>query len=173
VPTKPLLGYPSHPEFEELLNSCGSMTKQLEALGNKLSVTLLYEGVQDGQFWRQITLNLNNKPVVLALSNCSQKDLFFSTLLKNANITPIGKFLFAANSLVTRDADMQLDLVTRAQIEFTGLGDYLKVHNYQSEQLFWQRRSSFHYRDETLQLIEILLPELESFFNQITTQQNN
>ena len=63
--TKPLLDYPNHPEFEELLNSCGSMTKQLEALGRHLSVTLLYEGVVGDHFHRYITLNLNQIPVVL------------------------------------------------------------------------------------------------------------
>ncbi len=162
--TKPLLEYPNHPEFEELLNSCGSMTKQLEALGRHLSVTLLYEGIVDNCFHRYITLNLNQTPVVLACSNALLEHEFFAKLLQNANTTPIGKFLFANGSAVTRDSNMELDLIHSTIINDPRLQNYFQQHKYQLEQLFWQRKSIFHYQNQRLNLIEIILPELERFF---------
>ena len=162
--TKPLLEYPNHPEFEELLNSCGSMTKQLETLDRHLSVTLLYEGIIENYFHRYITLNLNQIPVVLACSNASLEHEFFAKLLQNANTTPIGKFLFASGSTVTRNSNMELDLIHSTIINDPHLQEYFQQHKYQLEQLFWQRKSTFHYQDQQLSLIEIILPELEGFF---------
>lgn len=164
VMTKPLLDYPNHPEFEELLNSCGSMTKQLEALGRHLSVTLLYEGIVGDHFHRYITLNLNQTPVVLACSNALLEHDFFTKLLQNANTTPIGKFLFANGSGVTRNSNMELDLIHSDIINDLRLQNYFQQHKYQPEQLFWQRKSIFHCQNQQLNLIEIILPELEKFF---------
>jgi chorismate-pyruvate lyase len=165
--TKPLLEYPNHPEFEELLNSCGSMTKQLEALGRHLSVTLLYEGVIENCFHRYITLNLNQIPVVLACSNALIEHDFFAKLLQNANTTPIGKFLFASGSTVARDSSMELDLIHSTIINDPRLQDYFQQHKYQLEQLFWQRKSIFRCQNQQLSLIEIILPELEEFFQSL------
>lgn len=161
--SKTLLHYPRHPQFEELLNSCGSMTSQLEELGQQLTVTLLQEGIINNERWRIITLNLNDCPVILASSHCSVNAEFFCNLLKNASVTPIGKFLFAPQSRVTRDLDMQLELISRNQSKTSNLYNYLETHNYCIDQQFWQRSSTFHYQRETLKLVEILLPELESF----------
>ena len=160
---KPLLTYPKQAEFEELLNSCGSMTKQLEDLGQRLSVELLHEGIEDNHFRRYSLLHLNQRAVVIACSSADIHAEFFSALLKNANTTPIGKFLFAPHSLVQRKPEMQIELVTINQIHEPQLKNYLQQH-YQNNQEFWQRKSEFNYRDQRLNLIEILLPEFTDFF---------
>ena len=162
--SKPLLQYPLHPEFEELLNSCGSMTRQLEALGQKLTVTLLQEYATAEERWRIITLNLNQRPVILAASHCALSAEFFCNLLKNASITPIGKFLFAANSPVTRDDNMQIASICHTEISSPPLSNFLHSLHYQSDQQFWQRQSVFNYADEQLFLTEIILPEVELFY---------
>lgn len=162
---KPLLTYPKQAEFEELLNSCGSMTKQLEDLGQKLSVELLHEGIEDNHFRRYSLLHLNQRAVVIACSSADVNAEFFSTLLKNANTTPIGKFLFAPHSLVQRKPEMQIELVTIKQIHEPHLQDYLRQH-YQTDQEFWLRKSEFNYREQRLNLIEILLPEFTDFFSE-------
>lgn len=160
---KPLLTYPKQAEFEELLNSCGSMTKQLEDLGQTLRVELLHEGIEDNYFRRYSLLHLNQRAVVIACSSADIHAEFFSTLLKNANTTPIGKFLFAPHSLVQRKPEMQIELVTINQIYEPHLQDYLRQH-YQTDQEFWLRKSEFNYHDQHLDLIEILLPEFADFF---------
>jgi chorismate-pyruvate lyase len=164
VPIKPILTYPQQAEFEELLNSCGSMTKQLEDLGQTLRVELLHEGIEDNYFRRYSLLHLNQRAVVIACSSADVNAEFFSALLKNANTTPIGKFLFAPHSLVQRKPEMQIELVKISQINEPHLQNYLRQH-YQACQEFWQRKSEFNYHEQRLNLIEILLPEFTDFFN--------
>lgn len=166
MPVKPLMNYPNYPEFEELLNSCGSMTRQLENLGHRLSVTLLAEHETNDYFQRYTTLNLNNTPVVVACSQTLNTNNFFHNLLRNANTTPIGKFLFA-NQFVKRQADMQIKQVTINHFSHHPIitANILRC-KYQPNQIFWQRKSIFEYLDnEQFELIEVLLPELELFFN--------
>ena len=161
---KDLLKYPSHPEFEELLYSCGSMTKQLEALGHKLTVKLIFEGIEEQYYRRYVTLNLNNIPVVLACSSTKLANSFFVDLLKNASTTPIGKFLFASGSQVKRREKMRMNLLSSNQIKPPKLVSALTSNHYQNNQNFWCRNSTFELGKETLDLIEILLPELDTFF---------
>lgn len=164
MPTKPLLkNYPQHAEFEELLNSCGSMTQQLENLGQQLSVKLIHEGIEGEYFCRYSLLHLNQRAVVIACSQAHLSAEFFCQLLRNANVTPIGKFLFARGSQVQRNNEMDIKLVSSAQISEPQLQQYLN-QNYRTNQEFWQRTSQFNYRDQRLNLIEILLPEFTDFF---------
>lgn len=158
MPTK---AYPLHPEFEELLNSCGSMTKQLEALGSHLNVRLLHDGIEENCFRRYTILALNDMPVIAACSSTSLEHTFFAELLHNANTTPIGKFLFANNSVV-RD-EVLITLENKSVIQKPHLKEFVDTH-YLNEQSFWQRKSYFHYKEQHMELIEIVLPELESFF---------
>lgn len=162
MPNKPLLNYPEHPEFEELLNSCGSMTKQLESLGQTLSVSLLHEGIEDNFFRRYTVLNLNHLPVVIACSGTKLNNKFFTNLLQNANTTPIGRFLFAPHSQVTR-AQIAIESITTQQITLPHLKEFA-ARKYQPDQPLWQRLSLFNYQQETMQLCEIMLPELELFY---------
>lgn len=160
---KQLLNYPSHPEFEELLNSCGSMTKQLESLHASLNVSLINEGVVDDKFYRHTILSLNQTNVVAACSLTAIQNSFFVTLLQNANNTPIGKFLFAKNNAVGR-TQIEIKLVDITQISDITLRKFLNK-NYINDQQFWQRHSIFQYQNEQMELIEIMLPELERFFD--------
>lgn len=159
---KPLLAYPEHQEFEELLNSCGSMTKQLENLGRTLSVSLLHEGVEDNYFRRYTILNLNQLPVVIACSSTALNNRFFTTLLQNANTTPIGKFLFASQSQVIR-SQIEIELIMAEQISLPHLQDFIQ-RKYRPSQPLWQRLSVLNYQQETMQLCEVMLPELELFY---------
>lgn len=164
---KPFLNYPRHAGFEELLNSCGSMTKQLEALGHYLTVTLLAEEILNGNFKRYITLNLNEVPVVIACSHTATCNTFFYQLLKNASTTPIGKFLFSSqDNQVSRADNMLISQINTPGLmqQYPLIASRLAKHSYQAEQLFWQRQSVFTYYQEKLELIEIILPELGMFF---------
>lgn len=158
MPTK---SYPLHPEFDELLNSCGSMTKQLEALGGHLSVKLLHEGIEENCFRRYTILSLNEIPVIAACSSTTLTSNFFIDVLKNARTTPIGKFLFATPAVI-RD-EVLISLAPQADIIKPYLKEFVQT-NYSIESAFWQRKSYFHYKQQAMELIEIILPELESFF---------
>lgn len=159
---KPLLNYPEHPEFEELLNSCGSMTKQLENLGHTLNVDVLHEGIENDCFRRYTILKLNTTPVVIACSSTMISNSFFTNLLKNANTTPIGKFLFAPNSQVQR-AQIDIQQIAINDIRQPHLQDFAQ-QKYQYQQHLWQRNSLFTCHHEIMELCEIILPELDKFY---------
>lgn len=158
---KIILEYPDHIAFNELLNSCGSMTKQLEKMGHQLTVELIYEGRVNNNFCRYTILKLDNIPVILALSQTIQNNTTFSTLLQNANNTPIGKFLFAPNSNIIRN-EVIISQINTISITDKKLSQYI-ISNYNQLQNLFQRESVFHYQDENMSLIEIILPELTGF----------
>lgn len=139
------------------------MTAQLENLGQQLTISLIHEEVSQQQFQRLITLNLNDIAVVAAFSYTGLNQRFFSQLLRNANTTPIGKFLFANPSKAKRLDNMQIKQAKLQQIQTIKLQEMLLASGYTPEQLFWQRSSIFSYQDEQLHLQEILLPELAKF----------
>ena len=139
------------------------MTAQLENLGQQLSISLIHEGINNQQFQRLVTLNLNNIAVVAAFSWANVDDRFFSQLLLNANTIPIGKFLFTDPSHAHRLNNMQIKQISLQQIQTLKLQQMLAASGHAPTQSFWQRSSIFAYRHEQLHLVEILLPELANF----------
>lgn len=156
-----------HPEFSQLLNFSGSMTQQLEALG-QLSVNLLTEDIEQAYFRRYSILQLNNRAVIASCSSTLLTHEVFCQLLSNANTIPIGKFLFAPQTLIQRQNDMLIEPIVLGQIAYPTLAAYFKRHNYDKQQPLWQRKSTFTYQHERLDVTEILLPELKNFFAQLT-----
>ena len=162
---EPKANFSISPKLHELLHSYGSMTSQLEALGQEFSVSLIHEA-QEGAYFRRYTyLNLNHKPVILACSSCLVQDVFFTQLLMHAKTIPIGKFLFASESAIQRLPNMQIHKLPLAAIFPPQLQLILKNSQlFEPPQSVWQRHSRFSYQTEQLEVIEILLPALEKFY---------
>jgi chorismate-pyruvate lyase len=94
-----------------------SMTKQLESLDNNLTVRVLYSGMEDSRnFKRVVSLSLKNKPVIIGVSQANIGSPYFVDLLKNSAAKPIGKILFAKDSEVKRDRNMQVEEVNLGYI---------------------------------------------------------
>lgn len=139
------------------------MTKQLESLGHKLTVDLIYDGFLAEDFCRNSILKLDQQPVVAASSIALKNNPFFIELLQKANSIPIGKFLFAENSMVLRDK-----ITTKFINNISHLPQSLVIflrNNYTQKQSFWQRTSRFIYQEQEMHLIEIILPGLDLFFD--------
>ncbi|MEN9946009.1 MAG: hypothetical protein RLZZ293_395 [Pseudomonadota bacterium] len=162
-----VLNYPKHDGFEELLNSCGSMTSQLENLGHQLSITLISEIHTEKYFERYISLNLDQVPVILACSRSKISNEFFYTLLKNAHVTPIGKFLFAPHSQVKRLPHMEIKQIDALMLSNLPILKQYLTNKYHSQQQFWLRNSQFSYLTQQLDVIEIILPQVNLFFSTI------
>jgi chorismate-pyruvate lyase len=154
-----------NPAFMRLLHSRDSMTANLEALGQNLSISLVQQGDTLSETFRATVLNLNQKAVITAYSSCSLKHKFFSTLLKNAATTPLGKFLFAADSAIKRNHGMQILAHSLSQLPVPLLSSFLCTSGFSQQQQFWVRYSTFSYATESLQLIEVILPQLNNLLN--------
>ncbi|MDD3266778.1 MAG: hypothetical protein PHC75_06335 [Burkholderiales bacterium] len=158
-----LQNYPNHKAFEELLNSCGSMTRQLETIGHKLTVKLLKEGLIEDNFCRYTLLKLDNNPVILALSYTKNNNLTFIEILKNANNIPIGKFLFAKSSGISRDS-LVISKITLDELSDSLISNYLKTHYHDKQEMFSRKSEFISVQNEKMILIEIILPELKKLF---------
>ena len=150
--------------FSILLNSCGSMTKELESIGNKFSVEILKCELVNDIYYRHVLLKLNSIAVVIATGKCSIHNQYLYSLLYNANTQPIGKFIFAENSNINR-AKIKITEILATEANSPIITTELQK-NYANAQQFWQRISKFTYQEETLILEEIILPEVGQFLNQ-------
>lgn len=158
-----LQDYPKHKAFEELLNSCGSMTRQLENMGHTLTVELIKEGIIGDYFCRYTILKLDNTPVIFALSHSKLNSHKFINILKNANNIPIGRFLFAKDSQIVRNK-IAISKVFINNVSDIIIKTYLET-NYNHEQVIFSRESEFiSAENEKMILVEIILPEFKKFF---------
>lgn len=157
------LDYPDNNEFAELLNSCGSMTEQLKRLHYDFSVELLKTEIVDNKILRYTLLKLNNTPVIIAESSCLITDDIFFEIIKNADTTPIGKYLFAPNSEITR-TNIEIDQIKISDLNNKQTTQKYILNNYASSQQLWQRNSMFFHNMQKMSLVEIILPNICNFF---------
>lgn len=144
-------------EFMQLVSSTNSMTENLLHLGNDLRVKLIYDGVRDDKYCRDIILYLDNTPVIIASSTTNLDNQYFVNILKNANTTPIGKFLFNPKYNIARE-DMQVLAIDGAKpIE-------LPYHYNPLDNGLFLRISRFTYANETFELKEVVLKSLKKYY---------
>ncbi len=158
------LDYPDNNEFAELLNSCGSMTEQLKKLHYDFSVELLKTEISDNKISRYTLLKLNNTPVIIAESSCLITDDIFFEIIKNADTTPIGKYLFAKNSQIIR-SNVEITQIKSHGITNAQIIQSFILKNFSPSQLFWLRTSVFRHSQQQMNLNETILPNIYKFIN--------
>jgi chorismate-pyruvate lyase len=112
---------------------------------------------------RNIVLNLNNVPVLVATSQTLLSNAIFLDILQNSGTQPIGNRLFAPDSSIKRDPTMSIRKVCIVDIDNIILQDYLLSLNYNKNDTLIMRKSYFYYKKEALQLIEFILPTISQF----------
>lgn len=144
-----------------------SMTKSLKKLNPNLTVTVLDSGIQkhnDKQYYeRNIALNLENIPILVATSQTTTYNKMFLDILQNSGTKPIGEKLFAASSSIKRNPVMDISKISIADIDNNILYKYLLNLGYHKNDLIIMRKSYFDYNKETMQLIEYILPTINKF----------
>ena len=151
------------PNLEQLVSNQASMTKTLKSLDPDLSVQILKTGVQNDKYVRIIALKLSGTPVIAAISQTNLKNPLFKDIIANADVTPIGVKLFAPNSPIKRNADMQISKVELSSIKNPILHDYIASLGYTGKDAIIKRYSQFYYQKQTLDLIEYILPSINQF----------
>jgi len=155
----------SRTTLKQVLYDKGSMTKQLESLDGRLGVEVLYSAMDETNYIRIASLKLRNTPVLIGISKASEDSPYFMNVLQNANVTPIGKVLFAKDSKVTRDKKMHVESIHLSQIKNLIVRTYLMRLGYIDEDVIYQRTSIFHYENQSMQLVEYILPSIRQFTN--------
>jgi chorismate-pyruvate lyase len=141
------------------------MTKTLKSLDNNLSVEILKTGVQGDNYVRIIALKLSNTPVIAAISQTNLQNKLFKDIIANADTTPIGTKLFTPNSSIKRRDDMLIRKIKLSSIKNPVVTAYLSKLGYTDNDLIIERYSIFYYQQQTLDLIEYILPSIDKFVN--------
>lgn len=155
--------YYSHPKLLEIINNKHSMTSALKNLNSKLTVKVIYSGVESKQYKRFVSINLESTPVIVAISSTSPNNLTFYNILSDSNNNSIGLKLFAPNAEIQRDDNMTVEVIRIKQLTSPILRDYLRELGYSNEQKIVQRVSLFNHNNEFMQLTEYILPTIAKF----------
>ena len=156
---------PAKPNLDQLVYNPASMTKTLQSLGDNLSVQVLETGVQKHNYVRISAIKLADTPVIAAISQTKLKNKMFKDIIANADVTPIGTMLFAPNSLIKRRNGMQISQVKLSSIKNPVIVKYLSGLGYTDSDTIIQRSSQFYYQEQTLDLIEYVLPSINRFLS--------
>ncbi|NNM60311.1 MAG: hypothetical protein HKM04_10930 [Legionellales bacterium] len=155
---------PPPPTFSQFLYSQTSMTKQLEDLNSKLTVEILYSKMEGHRnFDRIVSLKLQNKPVIVGVSQANRDNPYFVDLLKDASTKPIGKILFSKDSGVTRDPNMRVEKINLSAISDVIVRTYMMNLGYSNQDVIYKRTSIFHKDKESMQVIEYVLPSIHNW----------
>ncbi|MCE2706265.1 MAG: hypothetical protein LW807_04240 [Proteobacteria bacterium] len=140
-----------------------SMTNSLKKLDHNFKVSLIYNGVENANYTRFVALELESTPVIVAISSTKLSNRTFLNILSQAHNNSIGTQLFAKNSKIKRDPNMQINNIIISQIQSKIVYDYLNNIGYKSDQTIIERISSFYYKNEDMQLTEYILPKIKDF----------
>ena len=157
--------YASGLTMNQVVSNHGSMTTTLKQLNSDFTVKVLYTGVEDDKYNRIVTLQLNQKPVIDAISTTALHNAYFVNLLSHADTQPIGSILFAPHSTVHRNQHMQILYSELSHIHNNVIRRHLFSLGYTIHTKIIIRISEFDYNLQTMQLREYILPQLNSFIH--------
>lgn len=154
-------------KINALINNPQSMTKLLEKINPNLTVSVLSNDIQihnNQQYYeRNIALNLEHTPVLVATSSTALSNSMFLNILQSSGTTPIGNTIFATKSLIKRNPEMHINKIHIYIINNVVLRNYLLDLGYHKNDMVIMRQSCFCYNKETMQLIEYILPTINKF----------
>ena len=153
----------SESKLSTIINNKQSMTVALKKLNNNFSVNLLYSGIESDCYKRLVALKLESTTVLVAVSSTKITNQTFLNILSSSSSSSIGLKLFAPNSQIKRDPNMDIKYIEISQISSLILQRYLISLNYKLNQTIIQRTSTFYYKNESMKLFEYILPSINQF----------
>ncbi len=147
-------------KFQEFLNDYGSTTYRFKKISKNYEVKVLFSGIMNEVFQRIVSINLNNLPVMIAISETNTNNSVFMKILQDAANNPIGEKLFKPDSGIKR-VNMQIKVILPQQIFNSIVYEYIIKLGYQLKQKeFYMRESQFIFNNEQMHLTEYVLPSL-------------
>lgn len=164
-----LINYTNNPQVLDIINNNQSMTLYLKKLNSQFKVQELYNGIERGEYRRFVAISLDNTPVIVAISSTTPNNQVFYNILANSKNNSIGTKLFAHNSGIKRNPNMQIQTITVDNINGNILKNYLLKLGFSKNQPILMRISIFttNNKNEQMHLTEFLLPSIVKF---ITTK---
>ncbi len=158
--------YYSNSKIISLMNNPQSMTKFLQSLNHKLSIKKISDFTSGNQFTRIISMDLDDTSVLIGVSTTDKNSPTFYDILSHADTNPIGNKLFATNSKIHRNSNMQTSIIDiKSIMDSKIVQEYLiKTLKYNNNQKIIMRQSIFENDDyEKMYLTEYVLPSIIKF----------
>lgn len=143
---------------EEFLKDYGSTTSSFKQMSDKYRLDVLSNGFIGEEFYRIVAIYVDDLGVMLGLSVTHQNHATFLDILQNAKHIPIGVQLFNPENQITR-TNVSIFKINVSQITNLIITDYLALNGIIGE--IYVRQSDFIKNNETMSLIEYILPGLE------------
>jgi chorismate-pyruvate lyase len=148
--------------WHDIVYDPGSTTKAFKILTSDYKLDVLFSDFDNNLFKRVIVINLDQVPVMVALSATKITNNLFLDILQNAHTTPIGLRLFAPDSCIRRGS-MLVSTLDISEISDQTILNYLHTINHDNQLYF--RSSIFTYGHETMYLGEYILPGLKQIID--------
>lgn len=147
----------------QIVHNPDSMTKSLKAINSDFSVQVLQTGESGSQYIRVSVLKLSGTPVLAAVSQTNSNNKIFVAILSGANKHSIGEVLFSPNSSIKRSDNMIIKDIHLHDISNPVIFKYLISLGYAQNQNIIARQSQFYYNKERMDLIEYILPSINTY----------
>lgn len=132
-------------------------------LNQHYSLQILTSGVSEDNYVRVSLVSLNDMVVIAAISETNVKNKTFVNILKNSGTKPILNSVFHLSPVFTRKGNFKITNITVADIKNHAIHAYLVSQGYKNNKHLIERTSIFTYRNETMKLIEYILPSVEDY----------
>ncbi len=150
-------------KLNAIINNQQSMTNTLKDLDANFSVNIIYNAELNQHYMRIVALELKKTPVLMAVSITNSNNKIFYDILANSQDSSIGYKLFAPDSKIKREHNMNINYVYISQIDSQPLYNYLLQMGYIKNTILIERKSIFYYQQESMALSEFILPGLINF----------
>ena len=141
------------------------MTTWLRRLNYQFSVEQLYSGIESSEYRRFAALKLDNTPTIVAISATTKDNPTFYNILSTTQNTSIGLKLFAKNSGIVRESQIEITTMKLSEVNSKVLYNYLVNLGYKPNDKIIARHSIFKTKDgnQRMYLTEFVLPAILAF----------
>lgn len=158
-------GYDSTSNYNgsNVIGNKNSATGPDRTLNEHYSLKILSSGVSGNNYIRVSSVSLDDLVVIAAVSETSLNNKTFVDILKNSGTKPIGNSLFHLSPVFAHKGQFKTSSVKVGDIANNNVHNYLRSLGYKDSKHVVERVSTFTYRNETMKLIEYILPSAEDY----------
>lgn len=158
-------GYDSTSNYhsDDVIGNKNSATIPDRTLNEHYTLKILSSGVSGNNYVRVSSVSLDDLVVIAAISETSLKNKTFVDILKNSGTKPISDSLFHLSPVFTHKDNFKISSIKVENINNDTVRDYLKSLGYKDNKHLVERISTFTYHNESMKLIEYILPSAEDY----------
>lgn len=158
-------GYDSTSNYNDsnLIGNKDSTTVPDRTLNEHYSLKILSTGVSGNNYVRISSVSLDDMVIIAAISETSLNNKTFVNILKNSGTKSIADSVFHLSPVFRRKGNFKISNIIVDEVKNPTVHSYLLGLGYKNSKHLVERTSIFTYRNETMKLVEYLLPSVEDY----------